>query len=210
MSDLEVEVSGAEVTGFAMVPSVTLRLRISDRDGPHVHSLALRTQVRVEPAQRRYDPDEQDRLADLFGTPGRWADTLQPFMWAELANIVPSFEGSTVVDLLLPCSYDLEVRANRYLSGLGCGEVPLVLLFSGTVFRVVEGRMSVTPVAWQTECHYRLPVSLWREAMDRYFPGTGWLRLQRDTIDAIGRIKTAQALPTWDDAVRHLLKGVGS
>jgi hypothetical protein len=209
MSDLEVAVTGAEVTRFAMVPSLTLRVSLTDPVGPSLHSVALRTQVRVEPAQRRYDSDEEGRLADLFGTPGRWADTLQPFMWAELANVVPSFRGSTTVELLLPCSYDLEVRANRYLRGLGCGEVPLVLLFSGTLFRVVDGRMSVTPVAWHTECHYRLPVSLWREAMDRYFPGTGWLRLQQDTIDAIGRIKTAEALPTWDDAVRHLLKGAG-
>jgi hypothetical protein len=42
--------------------------------------------------------------------------------------------------------------------------------------------------------------------MDLYFPNGGWLRLQRDTLDALERYKTEQAYPTWEQAIEALLK----
>jgi hypothetical protein len=41
--------------------------------------------------------------------------------------------------------------------------------------------------------------------MDRFFPGSGWLRLRRDTIAELMRYKTAKALPGWDDVIADLL-----
>ena len=43
------------------------------------------------------------------------------------------------------------------------------------------------------EARYRLPVAVWRELMDRYFPNSGWLRLDRDTLDALQRFKAEPA-----------------
>ena len=40
----------------------------------------------------------------------------------------------TEIDLQVPCTYDLEVASARYLQGLDDGTIPLLLLFSGTVF----------------------------------------------------------------------------
>jgi hypothetical protein len=54
-----------------------------------------------------------------------------------------------------------------------------------------------------------VPVQVWRDVMDRYFPGGGWLRVRRETIDALQRFKAARALPTWDDAIAQLLKEAG-
>lgn len=45
--------------------------------------------------------------------------------------------------------------------------------------------------------------------MDQYFPNSGWLRLSRDTLDALQRFKAARALPTWDQALEQLLKEAG-
>ena len=45
--------------------------------------------------------------------------------------------------------------------------------------------------------------------MDLYFPNTGWLRLRRDTLDALQRFKSDRALPTWDQTFEQLLKEAG-
>jgi hypothetical protein len=45
--------------------------------------------------------------------------------------------------------------------------------------------------------------------MDLYFPNSGWLRVGRDTLDALQRFKASRALPTWDQALEQLLKQAG-
>ena len=45
--------------------------------------------------------------------------------------------------------------------------------------------------------------------MDLYFPNTGWLRLRRETLDALQRYKTERALLTWDETFERLLKEAG-
>ena len=43
------------------------RLQVSETDGGTVHALALRCQIRIEPQRRRYTPEEEVRLYELFG-----------------------------------------------------------------------------------------------------------------------------------------------
>ena len=209
MADLSVEVAEAEVTPYAAGPTVTFRLNLAEATGAEIHCAVLRIQLRIDPARRRYEPDEQAALADLFGDPVRWGETLRPFLWTEVSTVVPAFRDRVDVPLPVPCSYDLDVSANRFMHSLDGGAVPLVFLMSGSVFQVVDGRMSVTPVPWHIECQYMLPVEVWRGAVDGHFPGSGWLRLRTETLDAIGRIKSTQALATWDDAVGYLLARAG-
>ena len=64
----------------------------------------------------------------------------------------------------------------------------------------------MTPVAWQKETTYALPVPVWREAMDQHFPGAAWLRLRQDTFDRLYRYRTRESVPGWDDAIERLLK----
>jgi Family of unknown function (DUF6084) len=64
-------------------------------------------------------------------------------------------------------------------------------------------------VSWSEEASYRLPVLLWRDMMDLYFPNTGWLRLRRETLDALLRFKADRAVLTWDETVEQLLKQAG-
>ena len=42
--------------------------------------------------------------------------------------------------------------------------------------------------------------------MDLHFPGSAWLRLGRDTFDALHRYRIGAELMTWDDAIERLLK----
>jgi hypothetical protein len=204
--DLDFTCTGAEAERYAATPLIRLRLRIEETTGTPVHALALRCQIRIEPIRRRYNDEEAEGLADLFGERARWGETLKPLQLAFVTQMVPGFTGATEVDLQLPCSYDFDVAAHKYLYAVREDGVPLLLLFNGTIFTGRPGTLSVTPVAWQKETSYLLPVAVWQEAMDQHFPGATWLRLRRDTFDRLYRYRTREALPGWDDAIERLLK----
>ena len=82
------------------------------------------------------------------------------------------------------------------------GEVPLVFLFSGTIFSRTASGFGVEQVPWDLEAGYRMPVRVWRDLMDSYFPNTAWLRLDRDTVADLSRFKAARALPTLGSGFR--------
>ena len=206
MAELAFDCIGARADKFAVVPQMFFTLRISETSGQRVEAIALRCQIRIEPARRRYSDAEAERLNDLFGDTQRWADTLKPVQFTNVSIMVPGFTGSTEIDLPVPLSYDLEIGATRYFAGLEEGEVPLLLLFSGTVFTVASGRISVTQVPWSKEATYRLPVTVWREAIDAHFPGSGWIRLSTSVLEELATFKTSRALPTWEAAVLALLE----
>ena len=209
MTDLVFDCVGARAERWAVAPTLTFLIKVAETAGEAVHGIALRCQIRIEPQRRRYSAQEADGLLELFGETQRWGDTLRPMQFATVSVMVPSFSGSTEIELPVPCTYDFEVAASKYLHALGDGEVPLLLLFSGTVFTKGISGFSVGQVPWHKEATYRLPVSVWREIMDRFFPGSGWIRVRRDTLDALQRFKAVRALPTWDEAFEALFKEAG-
>ncbi len=119
---------------------------------------------------------------------------------------MPAFTGATVADLDVPCTYDFEVTATKYLAALEDGEVPLELLFSGTAF-YGEGTLRAERIDWQSEALYSLPVAVWRETMDRHFPGAAWVRVSRESPTGGWRPTRGQrALPSWDAVFDALLE----
>ncbi|MGF1472515.1 MAG: DUF6084 family protein [Rubrobacteraceae bacterium] len=207
MPDLDFRIEGAEVLEYAAVPSLSFKLRIENLDDEPVRSVALNTQVRIEATRRFYEKTEQDRLLELFGRPERWGTTLRSLLWTHTVVQVPAFSGSTVVDMPVTCTYDLEVVAAKYFHALEGGEVPLEFLFSGTVFYAgEEGRMQITRISWEKEAGFRMPVRLWKEMMEHYFPNSAWLRLRKDAFDALHDYKTRMGFPTWEAAVESLLR----
>jgi len=185
---------------------VQLDLRVEDGTGRRVHAVALRVQIRIDPRPRRYTAEETARLTDLFGEPNRWGDTLQPLQLATVPVLTPSFTNSTTVAVNVPLTYDLDIAAARYLHGLDEGEIPLTLLFSGTMFYAGDTGVQLGLVPWHEEAEHRLPVAVWRAAMDEHFPGSGWVRLRRDTLDRLAAFRSAHTLLSWDNAVERLLK----
>ena len=105
------------------------------RRGAPVHALALRCQIRIEPQRRRYDA----RRGGAARRAVRRATAV-----GRLAAPVPldprRHDGHRVhrrrprSTSRSTCTYDFEVAATKYLHALDDGEIPLVLLFSGTVF----------------------------------------------------------------------------
>jgi Family of unknown function (DUF6084) len=198
--------TGVRADRYAAGPTLVFRLRVTAADNAHVHALALRCQIRIEPARRGYAPAEADGLADLFGERSRWGSTLQPVQFAQVSVMVPSFTGEIETDLVVPCTYDMEIAATRYLTALTDGEVPLLMLFSGTAF-TGDGGFQVEPVPWDRETAFRMPVTAWREMVEQHFPGCGWIRLPRDTMDALLAYRSRHALPSWEATVAALLEG---
>jgi hypothetical protein len=206
MTELTFDVLGMEPVLHAAVPTLAARLRVAETTGERVHAIVLRCQVRIEPQRRRYSEEEADGLRDLFGTSGQWATTLKPFLWTHEATTVPGFTGQTEFELLITCTYDFEVVAAKYLHALQDGTIPLLLAFSGTAFFKGDTGFNVNPLPWHKDASWDLPVAAWRGVMDHYFPNSGWIRLQRDTLDALLKFKSRHGLPTWERAFDVLLR----
>src|SRR3954463_13672632 len=173
MPDLDFKVEGAEVLEFAAVPSLLFKLRIENLEEEPIRSVALNTQIRIAATLRHYETVEQERLPEGIREAHRWRNTLRSLLWTHTVLQVPRFSGSTVVDMPVPCTYDLEVVAAKYFYALEDGEVPLEFLFSGTVFYAGQGGwLQTTRISWEKEAEYRLPVRLWKEMMEHYFPNS--------------------------------------
>jgi hypothetical protein len=211
MPDLSFEVVGAEAPAFAAVPTLVFKLRIvNENQIERIHSISLRCQIQIAVTRRRYSAQAQARLLEVFGEPKRWGETLRSLLWTHVNSVVPQFSGNTIVDLPVPCTYDFEVVSTKYFDALEEGDIPLTFLFSGTIFYAGEaGNLQVGQIPWSKEASFRLPVTLWREMIERYYPNTAWIRLHKDVFDQLYRYKAAHGLPTWDETVVRLLQASG-
>jgi hypothetical protein len=208
MPELSFSVEGAEAVPFAAAPTLALKLRVTEAGDDPIHAVILSCQVRIEATRRRYGEEERKRLVDLFGDPSRWGETLRSLLWTNASVNVPPFTGSVVVDLLLPCTYDFNLQMTKYFDGLEGGDVPLTLLFSGSIFFAGPGgALQVTRVSWSEEASHRMPVSVWKDVMRLYYPNTAWLDLRRDVFDRLLAYKSRRGLPTWEQTVESLLLG---
>jgi len=207
MPDLSFHVEGAEVVPYAATPQLALKLRLTNA-GPeeNIHTVALRCQIQIEATRRRYSSEDQESLLDLFGAPERWNQTLRTVLWTHASMVVPAFQGTTLVDLPVPCTFDFNAAATKYFYGLSDGEIPLCLQFSGTVFYAGEDRaLQVAPISWDKEARFKLPVKVWRDMMDSYYPNSAWLCLRRDVLERLYQYKVRHGIPTWEEALENML-----
>ena len=203
MVELGFSVLGAARVEHTAVPTLRFALGVSSETP--VRSVLLDVQIQIAARRRGYDASAHERLFELFGPVADWGTTLRTLLWTRTTLVVPAFEDSTVVDLDVPCSYDLEVAASRYLDALSDGDVPLEFLFSGSVFYTGSaGELQTTRLSWESEAGYALPVRVWKETMERYFRGTAWVRLSKESFDRLSAYKSRNALATWDDALERL------
>ena len=207
MPDLSFKVEDSAVVPFAIAPTLGLKLRVSNADATEaIHTVALRCQIQIDVTRRRYAAEEQARMRDLFGEPARWSQTLRTLLWTHVSVVVPGFTGSTIVELPIQCTFDFNVAVTKYVEGLTSGEIPLNLLFSGTVFYTGPDEvLQVAPISWEKEARFSLPVTVWRDMMDAYYPNTAWLNLRRDVFDRLYQYKMQHGIPTWEQALERVL-----
>jgi len=203
---LEFVVMGAEPIEHAATPGVRFHVHVTEPEGREVYAIALSTQIQIDPARRPHDEATRERLVELFGAPERWGATTHSFQWGRVDALVPSFTGSTLCTLELPCTYDLEVASAKYFDALRDGDIPLSFHFNGTVlYRGADDRLQVVLVPWSCTAQWRMPVDVWKRTIAAHYPGGGWIRLQHETLEALARAKAERGLHTFDDTVRDLL-----
>jgi hypothetical protein len=211
MPDLTITVEKAVAVPFAIAPTIAFELRVQNSDPTEsIHTAVLRCQLQIEVTRRRYTASDQEKLYDLFGAPERWGQTLRSMLWTHTSVVVPSFRSSALVAMPIPCSFDFNIAATKYFAGLGDGDVPLCLMFSGTVFYAdPSGSVQVAPVSWEKEARFRLPVATWKQMMDLYYPNSAWLTLRKDVFDQLYQYKMRHGIPTWEEVIERMLSGAG-
>jgi hypothetical protein len=121
-----------------------------------------------------------------------------PFAWTDIPVMVPAFDGETEVDVNVPCTYDFDVTATRFFSEQDGGEIPLRFFFSGSIFRRAQQSFSVSMLSWQSECAYRMPLQVWRDAMKACYGDSVLIRIDRQTFERLIRDRIATGATSWD------------
>ena len=205
---LAITVESAEVVPFAAAPALAFKLRVANADPAEtIHTVVLRCQIQIEVTRRRYTAGGAGSgCAICSATPERWGQTLRsllcgptPAPWCRSSRATPRSICRC------PARFDFSVATTKYFNGLSDGEIPVLLMFSGTVFYADgEGSLRVAPISWDKETKFRLPLKVWKEMMDAYYPNSAWLCLRRDVFEELHRFKVEHGIPTWEQAFeRH-------
>jgi hypothetical protein len=206
--NLDFQIESAEAVRYAAAPILNLNIRIQDMaPAVPIHNVMLQCQIQIEPVKRKYTPAEQESLLDLFGEPSRWSQTLKPLLWANTSVVIPAFTGQTKISVPISCTFDFNVAATKYFHGLLGGDVPVTVLFSGTIFHDggEHGGLQISKISWEREAKYRMPHRVWKDMMDVNYPNTAWLCLRRDVFEQLYRFKVSRGIPTWDQALESVL-----
>jgi len=209
MPDLSFRVTGVEAGTRGIVPLLVFKLEATNVPAEEtIQSATLQVQIQFECPKRAYNDSEKEKLLDLFGTPDRWGQTLRNRLWTHATAALGSFSGKATARMAVPCTFDLNVSAAKYFDAIEQGEVPLLFLFSGTVFySAANGRLQVQRISHEKECSWRMPGRAWRELMDAHWPNMAWIAMHREIFDRLCEYKRRHGLPTWEEAFEQLLAG---
>lgn len=203
MSDVTFSVVDARAKQFAASPTIAFRLRVTA--ALPVDAMVLRAELRIEPQWRTYDQEEQALLGDLFGTPDRWHATLRTFSWADVSLVVPGLREEIETEIAVPCTYDFDQAATRFFDTLHSGAIPIRFLFSGPIFRSGSAGFSTERIAWSSECVYRMPVTVWHDAMRACYGDDALIRIGLETLEKLRRYRALSGATTWDEVLERLM-----
>jgi len=207
MPSVSFAVESAAAVPFAAVPTIGFRLRVANGViDQRIDNIALRCQIMIDANHRSYDRAEMASLRDLFGEPDRWSQTLHPLLWTHVNLSVPSFTGSIVTSLNVPCTFDFAIGATKYFHAVRDADIQLTFLFSGTSFYSArDGSLHIGQIAWDQEGRFSLPANVWHDLMEAYYPNGAWLRLRRDVFEHLNDYKTQRGIGTFEEAIERLL-----
>ncbi|MEY2439368.1 MAG: hypothetical protein QOI34_753 [Verrucomicrobiota bacterium] len=207
MPDLNFAINGVEQAAYGLTPLLHFKLGITNTPPEEtIQSVILQAQIQIEAPQRSYNEKEKPKLIDLFGTPDTWGTTLRAKLWTLSNTTVRTFAGSTEAILPVPCSFDLNVAGTKFFYALEGGEVPLLFLFSGTIFYAApDGRLQVQQISWNKECTYRMPIGIWQKMMDHHYPNSAFIPLERGVFDRLYEYKRSAGVSSWEQVIERLL-----
>ena len=83
-------------------------------------------------------------------------------------------------------------------------------LFSGTIFYTgSDGRLQVAQIPWGKEANFRLPVKVWKDLMENYYPNRAWVEVGKDVFDRLRQYAREHGLTNPEQAVEALLAAHG-
>jgi len=197
MIALTFSITGAYAKSRTATPTICFALCVKASE--RVEAMVLRAEIRIEPQWRSYSLGEQLLLNDIFGAPERWGTTLRAFSWADVPVVVTAFEGETITRIEVPCTYDFDVTATRFFHALADGHIPVRILFSGAIFYAGRLGFSCERVPWSAEAAYRMPASVWHEAMRVCYGTDALLRVKAETLEQLHRMRAAAGALSWDE-----------
>lgn len=207
MPELNFKITGIEAATRGLIPLIQFKLQVII-SGPavFVQGLLLNAQIQIQSPQRVYSPSEKEQLVDLFGEPERWGQTLRNRLWTHANCTLGAFTGAAETVITVPCTFDLNIAGTKYFYALEDGDVPLLFLFSGSIFYLSpEGKLQVERISWNKECAYRMPVKCWKDLMEEHYPNCAWLYLKRDVFDRLYKYRIQNGMATWEQTVESLL-----
>ncbi len=204
--DPEFEVTAVRAVERAVTPTLSFSACARDTSTIQIYTIALTVMFTIEPGKRSYDPAARERLVELFGEPERWVNTTGAFRWAQVDKLVPSFTGETEFELELPCTFDHEIAATKYLAGAAEGIAPLRLHLNGTVFyRGEDGGLQLMLLPWDRSISFDLPLATWRAMIDNHYPESKWVPLSEGTLRRLAARKAERGSPTFDACLADML-----
>jgi uncharacterized protein DUF6084 len=207
MPDLNFAVRGVDAAERGLTPLLNFTIHIvNNTPAERIQTIMLHAQIQLQSPQRSYSASEKEKLRDLFGRAEDWGQTLRNKLWTHANCIVPAFTDEIEAHAAVPCTFDLNVAATKYFYALEHGEVPLLFLFSGTIFySASSGQLQIERISWEKEAEYRMPIAVWRELMDRHYPNSAWISLEREMFDRLYQFKRQHGFATWERAMERLL-----
>ncbi len=208
MPELNFSVTRVEAAARGVIPLLHFHLEVTNfPQAERIQAVLLQAQIQIRSAHRPYADEEKEKLVDLFGTPDRWGQTLRNRLWTHANTTIRPFTQKTEAVLAIQCTYDLNVSATKYFYALKEGEIPLLFLFSGTVFYAEpDGRLQVQQISWDKECPYAMPVQIWHELMEHHYPNSAWVSMHRHVFERLYAYKRRQGLSTWEQTIEQLLE----
>ena len=70
----------------------------------------------------------------------------------------------------------------------------------------METASQTARISWEKEAAYRLPVKVWKQTMERHFPGTAWLRVSDETYRRLGAERARRGDADFEGTLGSLLE----
>jgi hypothetical protein len=204
---LTFRVTGAAPVPFAASPQVAFSVTVTNPEpSAPVRSALLRCQIQIDARARTYDARESEALRDIFGSGTVWGRAVGRLLWTHATAVVPEFEQETTFDVHAPCTIDLGLAWARYFAAIGAAEVPVLLLFSGTIFHDAgDGALRTAPIPWSAEARCTVSADMWREALQEHYGCLAAIPLRKDLLDRLDRYRQRSGVSSWERAIEKLL-----
>ena len=210
MPDLSFQIEAASVVPFAASPthrisSSTINNAVPDEA---IHTIALRCQIQIEVTRRRYTPEEQERLLDLFGKPDRWSQTLRSLLWTHANRGCSRFRRDRARTSI--CRFPAPSTSMSRRPSISRGS-PMATSRCSCSSAAPSSTRRRQPPAGRAHLvgsgsTIQAACKMWREMMDAYYPNSAWLNLRRDVFDRLYRYKMQHGIPTWEQALEQILR----